>query len=300
MFVRKSKNVKFGIMILSVFNKPYPLRNEVFLKLKIAIIISFFVAAFLLVLQPFGLYNYMSLYKTIIILGYGFVCFFILLINLIVLPALLKIIFIEDRWKVKSHIFYQLWILFTIGVGNFFYTAIVFEFKINWNLFIAFQLFTLIVGSFPVIIITLVSQNNLLKNNIKLAASLNSIIKNDAVSDDKEFVEIKSESKNENLKIVLTDLLYIKSQGNYVQVLYIQNEEIKSELLRITLTKVESEFSKFSTILRCHRAFIVNLNRIENVDGNSQGYRLKLQNSKDIIPVSRGYLDSFNHTIRKS
>ncbi len=286
-------------MNLSVFNKPYPYRNGVVRNLKVAIIISFFVAVFLIIFRPFGLYNFNSLNKTVIISGYGLVSFFILIINLIVFPFLLKNVFCEDRWKVKSQILYLFVILFTIGVGNFFYTVIVFEFKITWNLFFIFQLFTVIVGGFPVIIITLISQNNLLKSNLKSAANLNSIIKNDDIITNKEYVEIISDNKDENLKIALSDLLYIKSQGNYVQVFYILNEEMKSKLLRITLTKIVNDFTKYLSILQCHRAFVVNLNAIENIDGNSQGYRLKLRNCKDIIPVSRGYLNSFNNTITK-
>ena len=42
-------------------------------------------------------------------------------------------------------------------------------------------------------------------------------------------------------------------------------------------------------IVRCHRAFLVNLHQVVKVDGNSQGYRLRLEGCTEEVPVSRGY-----------
>jgi len=42
-------------------------------------------------------------------------------------------------------------------------------------------------------------------------------------------------------------------------------------------------------IVRCHRAFLVNVSTVVKVDGNSQGYRLRLEGCKDEVPVSRAY-----------
>ncbi|MEA3316526.1 MAG: LytTR family DNA-binding domain-containing protein [Bacteroidota bacterium] len=286
-------------MNFPIFNKPYPYGKSVSSKLKLSLIISLFVAIFLIVLQPFGLHNFKSGNKMLIISGYGLVSFVLLIINLILIPLLFKNIFNEDRWKVKSQILYLFLILFTIGLGNFFYTVIVFGFSSNLEVFLIFQLFTLIVGGFPIIITTLLTQNKLLTRNLKEAANLNSKIHNNSFSNNSELVTFNSDNKNENLNILLSDFLYIKSQGNYAQVYYLDNELVKSELLRITLTKMLNNLRSYTSIFRCHRAYIVNLDKIYNIEGNSQGYKLKLENSQEIIPVSRGFLDSFNKLISK-
>ena len=43
-------------------------------------------------------------------------------------------------------------------------------------------------------------------------------------------------------------------------------------------------------IVRCHRAYLVNLRRVTKVDGNSQGCRLRLEGCADEVPVSRSYV----------
>ena len=47
-----------------------------------------------------------------------------------------------------------------------------------------------------------------------------------------------------------------------------------------------------SFIVRCHRAFLVNLHQVVKVDGNSQGYRLRLEGCAEEVSVSRGYAKS--------
>lgn len=42
-------------------------------------------------------------------------------------------------------------------------------------------------------------------------------------------------------------------------------------------------------IIRCHRAFLVNIRMVVKVDGNSQGYKLNLEGCEEEVPVSRAY-----------
>lgn len=42
-------------------------------------------------------------------------------------------------------------------------------------------------------------------------------------------------------------------------------------------------------IIRCHRAFLVNIRMVVKVDGNSQGYKLNLEGCEEDVPVSRAY-----------
>jgi DNA-binding LytR/AlgR family response regulator len=50
----------------------------------------------------------------------------------------------------------------------------------------------------------------------------------------------------------------------------------------------------YSSFFRCHRAFIVNLDKIEQVEGNAQGYKIKLQGAENLIPVSRNLNREFS------
>lgn len=64
------------------------------------------------------------------------------------------------------------------------------------------------------------------------------------------------------------------------------------------MKSVEEQISS-KKILRCHRSYIVNLEKIESLKGNAQGYKLKIFDSNYIVPVSRKYLNLINEVFNK-
>jgi DNA-binding LytR/AlgR family response regulator len=62
---------------------------------------------------------------------------------------------------------------------------------------------------------------------------------------------------------------------------------MKKTLIRNTLSKIEKQLP-FDNIKKCHRSYLANLNLIEKITGNAQGYRLHFPFSTEItVPVSR-------------
>jgi DNA-binding LytR/AlgR family response regulator len=51
--------------------------------------------------------------------------------------------------------------------------------------------------------------------------------------------------------------------------------------------------------MRVHRAFLVNLRKIESKKGNTLGYRLKLGGSDIEIPVSRNNTKNFDYKMKQ-
>jgi len=103
-------------------------------------------------------------------------------------------------------------------------------------------------------------------------------------------VVLNSDNLRESLTVPPTSLRYMTAADNYVQVYYLNTEGVLVQhLLRSTLKRVASELDGICSFFRCHRAFIVNLEQVEQVFGNAQGYRLKLRNVPDPIPVSRRF-----------
>ena len=45
---------------------------------------------------------------------------------------------------------------------------------------------------------------------------------------------------------------------------------------------------------RCHRAYIINLDKVEQVEGNAQGYKLKVRGTEERVPVSRSLNKEFS------
>ncbi|WP_291527921.1 LytTR family DNA-binding domain-containing protein [Bacteroides sp. UBA939] len=98
----------------------------------------------------------------------------------------------------------------------------------------------------------------------------------------------------EMLEIPANALLYVEAEGNYVRVIYrgeskTSENKMQQMLLRATMKQAEEAVAACLFIVRCHRAFLVNVNAVVKVDGNSQGYRLRLEGCKSEVPVSRAY-----------
>ncbi len=111
-------------------------------------------------------------------------------------------------------------------------------------------------------------------------------------------IEIQSALK-EKLRISFKDLLYIVSNGNYVDFYFSEGYKIVRKTLRNSLNDIEKQLVDFPFCLRTHRAYIVNLNFIINKKGNAQGYLLTLEGVNEKIPVSRKKIAEFDSAYKK-
>jgi|ERR1035437_812316 hypothetical protein len=274
-------------MIKEYIHQPYPLFES---KWKPILLISVFVALFMFIFQPFGLSNYSGESRSYFELGYGLITFCILIIDQFIIPLFLKPWFVSDEWTVLKQFCWQIWILFSIGLGNFLYTSMFLTFSNGFNAFLVFQFYTFVVGVIPILIITILHQNALLSSNLKLANELNYDLRaSDELIGLDDKVCILGDNNKDKLEVSLSDFLYITSTGNYVQVYYLKNQQLKNVLLRNTLKNIEEQLLECHSIIKCHRAFLVNKEKILSVKGNSQGLRLVLKDTDEEVPVSRNY-----------
>ena len=282
-------------MIKEYLQQPYPLFEN---RWRIILSISLFIALFILVFQPFGISNYTGKYKQLFESGYGVVTLIVLIIDLFVFPLFLEDWFISQKWTVLKQMIWQLWILFSIGLGNFLYSSIFLQFSNGFQAFLIYQFYTLVVGVLPILIITILHQNALLSENLKLANEMNGDLTGfNVLQVHDEQVRISAENNKDKIVINQSDFIYIGSTGNYIQVFYLEKKELKSTLLRNTLKQIEEQVKECTAIIKCHRAFLVNKDKILRVKGNSQGLRLVLKDTTDEIPVSRNYSKSLREII---
>ena len=68
-----------------------------------------------------------------------------------------------------------------------------------------------------------------------------------------------SGTTNETVTLKVPDLLYIEAVGNYVKVCHLRNGEVRNDMLRATMKQMEETLQGYPMIVRCHRAFLVNL-----------------------------------------
>ena len=281
-------------MIKEYIKQPYP---QIENRWKLIVTISFFIAAFLLLFQPFGLSEYKSSHKALILAGYGGVTFVILVINFFVIRRIFTKWF--SSWTILKQILWLTWIIFTIGTGNYFYSSIIFSWLSGLTGFMVFQLFTLVVGVFPVVAVTLVLHNIKLSHNLRVAGEISNLLTaKPTSSQDEETIFLVADNKKDKVKVELSNLLYIESVGNYIQVVYCQENKVVKVLLRGTIKRIESETVQYPSLVKCHRAFIVNVNHIESAKGNSQELMLALKNIDVEIPVSRNHAQKFKNTLR--
>lgn len=250
----------------------------------------------MLLFQPFGLSAYKSNYKALVLLGYAGITFGILVINLFVVTHVFRRWF--STWTVGKQIIWLWWIIFTIGTGNHLYSSMIFPMFAGIKGFITFQLLTFIIGVFPVVAVTLISYNIKLKQNLKTAAQVNDLlIDKPSRPQVDELVVLIADNGKDKLEVELSNLIYIESTGNYVQVTYYLEQKVTKLLLRGTIKRMEEETKQHSSLVKCHRAFIVNIDHVESVMGNSQELRLVLKNVEGEIPVSRNNAQKIKNSL---
>lgn len=278
---------------------PYPLNLN---RWSTIILISLFVGFFLAVFQPFGLHNVQADHKTALLAGYGLVTFAVLLLNMILLPAVVPGLLNEDSWTVWKQIIWLCWIVITIAAANYLYSVAFDIFpRAGVRGLMAFLGFTLAVALIPIAGVTLISQNVYLRRNRKNSLEINAMIgrKMSGTPHSGANVSLISESRKPGLTLDIDDLIFVESVGNYVNIHYLEEGTPGNKMIRSALKKMESQLTLYGNLFRCHRAFIINLNHVERVKGNSQGYSLIMKHADREIPVARSYTKSFREAMNK-
>ena len=288
-------------MLKALFDKPFPYYESSSRRVKSALFSGFLVFVFLFIFRPFNLYRFENLFALQITAGYGIVTCIMVLLNVFLLTKLFPKFFRENGWSVGREILFIMWIIFTIGLANAFYSGFVFTDTLSVEYVAMFQVFTILVAILPVSINVIVMQSLLNHRNAKSAEEISKHMhhKKRLESAPDAMVTLKSDNKNEELQIPAKSLLYITSADNYISVTYLEQGKEAHKLLRSTLKNAKEDLRTYTAFYRCHRAWIVNLDRVISVSGNSQGYRLVLDSSDTVIPVSRNLNEDIDSRLSK-
>jgi DNA-binding LytR/AlgR family response regulator len=152
----------------------------------------------------------------------------------------------------------------------------------------------LLVNLLPLIILTLLYRDKWLKQAVDLLQEQNKEYRTKIEAyengPDEEEIDIISENKSDRLKLKYSNIIFIKSADNYIEINYLNKDLVVKKMLRSTLRNIELQLSDKRNFLRCHRTHIVNTSFIEKLVKNYGVNSLKLNCCGDIIPVSRQYL----------
>lgn len=284
-------------MSLHFLQQPYP---SGFHQQKVwvgPLIYGVFIAFFLNVFQPFGLY-YDFPYKIWIISGYGILTALFMLFLTGVVPRFFPRFFEEHHWVVWKHIFYTMLNVICIGTANFIYATIVHQQPFHWDTFLQFVSMTAVVGILPIGASVLLRYNYLSQQHLISAQSLNHQLPNPSplTTPPVQQLTLVDDKGTPVLTIDPHALYYAVAAQNYVEVYH----RTGKTLLRLSLKALEQQLANYDHFLRTHRSYLVNIQHIQQVEGNAQGYRLQLTDTDGTVPVSRSRLAAFQTAFQAS
>lgn len=113
------------------------------------------------------------------------------------------------------------------------------------------------------------------------------------------FPDEKGELK---LSIDQENLLYIDSADNYATIHYLNKSKLSHYLIRNSLKWIEENLTHETPLIRCHRSFIVNLDKVKVLRKTKEGIFLEMDAlSTPDIPVSKTYykrvMDKFSENL---
>lgn len=199
---------------------------------------------------------------------------------------LFPVFFDEEKWQVWKEILFNIFFIACIGLGNLLLAHLLWEVALDARSFLTWQGLTFAVGIFPTLIGVFLTQ---LKQSRRYVAEANLLTRevHTPVAASHQTVTLTGDNQNETLQLDAGQIACLSAADNYVQVFFFENGALKSRMLRATLKKMEDALAASPQFFRCHRTYIVNLEKVREVSGNAQGYRLHLEGLEATVPVSR-------------
>ena len=105
---------------------------------------------------------------------------------------------------------------------------------------------------------------------------------------------------NESVTLQISHLLFIEAVGNYVKVSHLRNDQVHTDMLRATMKQMEETLQGYPMIVRCHRAFLVNLGQVEQIVSHSGSTQLLIKHCHESLPVSRSNMAQVKAAIKLS
>lgn len=254
---------------------------------------------FILFFQPVELEGVNFNNNLLVIAGFGTITFLALILFRIVLLMIIPKFFDKEDWKLKHEVISNTSIWIVNSVAYAFYDHYVGLVPIT--MYLMFKIVLLSIA--PVLTIVIIYRHRYLSQQIDYFSERdNKLNKISAEMEDDTIIEFDSisERKLEKISLTLGNIIFLRSADNYVDIVYKEDEETHRILIRNTLKNIEEKLKIFPAIVRCHRSYIVNRKYIIDLINNQHGFRLKLIDYEEEIPVSRQYLLFVREVLKKS
>lgn len=259
-----------------------------------------FAIVFLNIYSPLSTTTWFGLGKSIY---FFFTVGFISLATMIL--VLSRVIMYKTKDIIKlSYLQYILWIIVEIILIAIFYTYVTWEYIYGSkgeliDIFPKALLYTSVILIVPYIIYILYCSINDKNKTLRLLSYSNVVSDGEEMSQNAKLIHLTDNNGNLRLSVKLENLYYIESQDNYIKVYYQNKGAICNYMLRCKLKTIEDSFAE-STLIRCHRSYIVNSSKIKVLRKEKEGTFIDLDcDGIDSIPVSKGYSERIQHFFSK-
>jgi len=271
----------------SFLNSPFPYLDRLKYRLMHVLIILVFSVLFLFVFEPFNIkawLKYPEWLKDLGLLSLGLSFSFIIAFSQLL---------VRSVFKIKQFKIYHLlaWLFAEILLLTVILTLIFADYTNGFlhEFFITLKFASVglvLPYSFSILILMLIQQDKKQEGS-----SINS---SPGTSD---LIHLKDERDQVKFSIHKPSVLYLESSDNYVTIHFLQEDQVRKEMLRNSMKKVEQQLQA-SGLVRCHRSFIVNIENVHWFKKEGRNYVFKMKHDNTIIPVSRAFVPAVKSMIQ--
>lgn len=129
-------------------------------------------------------------------------------------------------------------------------------------------------------------------NTLQVTDTKNIASDGEAIAQNIDIINIADNKGVLKFSVKLDNLYYIKAEDNYTIVYYSKNGMLNRYMIRCKIQTIEDTF-RGTPLMRCHRTYIVNTNKIKVLRHESDGFYMDFDfEGIDPIPVSKTYTKS--------
>lgn len=277
-------------------DQPYPFNNNFKHNMKTIGLVSMAFVLIVLYIQPFGINFLKSEHDGYFVLGAGLLNAATLFVNTLILPGIFPKLFDPSRWTIRKEIIWNIWMF-----ANLFALFSFMAWVARRTSFTDLPLFlTGALSLLPLILFNIISYNIMLRNKVVsvidsgknwLREEREHLMNQNQIQ---KKIRIVAENGKDIFEERAENILMIHSSGNYIEIFRADSKGgYRKKLFRQSLAHVEQMLKDSDEFKKCHRCWMVNLNRVGALNGNSKGYSLSIGGTDLTIPVSRNYIAEF-------
>ncbi len=280
-------------------NQPYQFNNNFKHNARTILLVSMGFILIVLYIQPLGINFLKSEHDGYFVLGAGLLTAATLFLNTLILPGIFPRLFDPSKWTIRKELVWNLWMF-----GNLFGVFTFMAWLAKATAYADLPFFrTGALSLLPLILFNLISYNFSLKmkvvNMIDSGKSwLKEEINSFQNSPGQESVNLVAENKKQAFAEEVERVILIHSSGNYVEIYWIDRKQaVRKRLFRQSFTNVEKTLESSDVMLKCHRCWMVNINKVTKLKKTSNGYHLSLDRLDFTVPVSRNWVPLFKEKL---